>query len=129
MAEAQSPVATSFPLAQLDLLEEIRQLRASPMPHGHVSKTVVHYPDLRVVLMVLQRGAQIPRHHAKGSLAVQVLDGRVMVGLLDTSFDLGEGRLLAIQPAIEHSVMALEDSALMLTVAHASPARTRETTR
>ncbi len=108
----------SFPIARLDLVEEARQLRASPIPHGHVAKTVLHNADLRVVLMVLQRGARIPRHHAKGSLLVQVLDGRAIVTLLDTSFDLGAGQVLAIEPELAHALVAIEDSALLLTIAH-----------
>jgi quercetin dioxygenase-like cupin family protein len=114
--------SSSFPIARLDLVEEIRQLRASPMPHGHVSKTVLHHRELRIVLMVLQAEAQIPRHHAKGSLAIQVLDGRVIVGVSQESFDLGAGQLLALEPELEHAVVAIEDSALMLTVALAKPA-------
>jgi quercetin dioxygenase-like cupin family protein len=116
MPEAQSKSATSFPIAQLDLVEEIRQLRASPMSHGHIAKTVLHDRDLRIVLMVLRRGTEIPRHHANGSLVIQVLEGRVIVGLLESSFDLAAGRLLAIQPGIEHAVVAIEDAALMITI-------------
>jgi quercetin dioxygenase-like cupin family protein len=92
------------------------------MPHGHVAKTVLHNRDLRVVLMALRAGTEIPRHHAKGSLAIEVLEGRVIVGLLESSFDLGPGRMLAIELAIDHSVVAIEDSALMLMVTCAGSA-------
>lgn len=111
-------MTTTFPIARLDLVEEVRQLRASPIPHGHVAKTVLHNSDLRVVLMVLQRGATIPRHHAKGSLIIQALDGRVVVTLLDSSFELGPSNALAIEPQTEHALVAIEDSALLLTIAH-----------
>jgi quercetin dioxygenase-like cupin family protein len=42
----------------------------------------------------------------------------VIVSLLDSTFDLGPGRLLPIEPEVMHSVVAIEDSALMLTIAH-----------
>ena len=108
---------TTFPIARLDLVEEIRRLRASPMPHGHLAKTVLRNADLRVVLMVLQRGASIPKHHAKGSLLVQAIDGRVIATLLESSFDLGPSNVLAIEPEIAHAIVAIEDSALLLTIA------------
>ena len=118
MAHPERHPSNTFPIARLDLVEEVRQLRASPIPHGHVAKTVLHNADLRVVLMVLQRGASIPRHHAKGSLIIQALDGRVIVTLLDSSFDLGPSTVLAIEPEIAHALVAIEDSALLLTIAH-----------
>ena len=118
MPQPQPHHRVSFPIANLDLVEEIRQLRASPIPNGHVAKTVVHNRDLRVVLMVLERGAKLPRHHAKGSLAIHALDGRVIVSLLDSTFDLGPGQLLAIEPGVAHALVAIEDSALMLTIGH-----------
>lgn len=118
MAHPERQSDTAFPIARLDLVEEVRQLRASPIPHGHVAKTVLRNADLRVVLLVLQRGAQLPHHHAKGSLIVQALDGRVIVTLLDSSFDLGANSVLAIGPEITHALIAIEDSALLLTIAH-----------
>ncbi len=118
MAQAQPRTTAAFPIARLDLVEEVREMRASPMPHGHVAKTVLRNGDLRMVLIVLRPGAQIPRHHAKGSLVIQALDGRAVATLLESSFDLTAGSVLAIEPEITHSLIAIEDSALLLTIAH-----------
>ena len=107
----------TFPIARLDLMEEIHQMRASPMPGGHLAKTVLHNADLRIVLMILHQGAHVPRHHAKGSLAIQALDGRVIVTLLESSFDLGPGQMLAIERDVSHALVAIEDGALVLTIA------------
>lgn len=118
MTEAAKPLTTeSFPIAHLDLVEEVRQLRHSPISHDHVAKTVLHHRDLRMVLMVMKAGARIPRHHAKGSMTIQALDGRAVVTLLDSSFDLGPGKVLAIEPDLTHAVVAIEDTALILTIA------------
>jgi quercetin dioxygenase-like cupin family protein len=117
--DAQPHTTTeSFPIAKLDLVEEIRRMRASPMPGDHIAKTVLHNEDLRIVLMILSRGARIPQHHAKGSLAIHTLDGRVIVTLLESSFDLGPGQMLAIQRDVSHALVAIEDTALVLTIAH-----------
>jgi quercetin dioxygenase-like cupin family protein len=118
MAHPERHSHNAFPIARFDVLEEVRQLRASPIPHGHVAKTVLRNSDLRIVLMVLQHGASIPRHYAKGSLIIHALDGRVIVTLLDSSFDLGANNVLAVGPEIAHALVAIEDSALLLTIAH-----------
>ncbi len=88
------------------------------MPHGHRAKTVVRNADLREVLMVLRAGARIPSHHADGSMVLHVLDGRVVVTLLESSFDLVASNVLTIGAEIEHALVAIEDTALMLTVGH-----------
>jgi len=72
----------------------------------------------RVVLMVLDRGARIPPRHSKGSPAIQVLDGRVIVALLDSTFDLEPGQILAIDRDVSHALVAIEEGALLLTIAH-----------
>jgi len=118
MAHPLPHVSERFPIAQLDLAEEVRQLRSSPLPHGHVAKSVLHNSDLRVVLMVLDRGARIARHHAKGSVLLHTIDGRVSITLLDTTFELGPGSVFAIEPEVAHAVFALEDAAMMLTITH-----------
>jgi quercetin dioxygenase-like cupin family protein len=109
---------SSFPIAMLDVMEEVRKMRASPRPGGRLGKTLVRNPDLRVVLMVLERGARIPRHHSKGSLTIQALDGRVIVALLESSFDLEPGQILAIDRDVSHALVAVDESALLLTIAH-----------
>lgn len=113
-----APSPESFPIARLDLVAEVRQLRASPAPRGHVAKAVLHRPHLRMVLMVLRIGMRLPHHHAKSSLLIHVVEGRIIVALLDSDFELGPGEILAIEPELAHAVVAVEDSALLMTVAH-----------
>jgi quercetin dioxygenase-like cupin family protein len=117
-SQPESPVTSgSFPIAKLDLEEEIRQMRMSPRPKGHLGKTLLRGPDMRLVLMILDRGTNIPAHRADGSLTVQTLAGRVIVTLLESSFDLSSGQVLAIERDVSHALVAIEDSAVLLTIA------------
>ena len=111
-------ISSAFPIAMLDLVEEARKMRDSPRPGGHLGKTLLHEPHLRLVLMILDKGVRIPPHQAKGSLTVQVLDGRVVIGALDSSFELGADHVLALGGDVTHSLVAIEDTALLLTIAH-----------
>ena len=116
MATTTTAEPKTFPIARADLDEEVRGLRRSQRPGGRASKTLLHATDLRLVLMVLDRGETIPAHHANGSLTVQVIDGRVVVNLLGASFDLAAGQLLAVERGVTHALAAIEDSAVLLTI-------------
>lgn len=112
-AEPTPPVS----FARFDLEEEIRRMRATAKPGGHVGKTLVRAPDLRLVLMILQRGAKIPEHHAGGSVSIQGLDGRVILTSPESSFELEPGHLLVLEHDVPHALEAAEDSAVLLTIA------------
>jgi quercetin dioxygenase-like cupin family protein len=122
MATTETAHPETFPIARADLGEEVRGLRRSPRPGGRAAKTLLHAAELRMVLMVLDRGVTVPAHHANGSLTVQVIDGRVVVNLLGASFDLAAGQLLAIEHGVTHALAAIEDSAILLTIGW-NPAR------
>lgn len=110
------PHAEAFPVAIMDLSEEIQRMRSSPHHRSHVGKTLVRTPDLRVVLMVLAAHVRIPEHRVAGATLLQVVEGRVVVGLLGGSFDLQAGQVLSISAGIAHELVAIEDSALLLTM-------------
>ncbi len=96
-------------------------MRASPHPRGHLGKTLLRNQDMRIVLLILDRGARIPDHSADEPLTIHAVDGRAIVGLLGSSFDLSSGQLLAVERGVSHSVVAIEDTALLLTIAGPRP--------
>jgi quercetin dioxygenase-like cupin family protein len=118
MRLAESIVSHSFPIARLDLEAELHQMRASPRAHGHLGKTVVRNGDLSIVLMIIARGEWVPEAHARGSLVIQALDGRVLVTIRDGLFELRPGQFLAIERDVPYEVFAPEDSAVMMTLTH-----------
>ncbi|HLG72240.1 MAG TPA: cupin domain-containing protein [Chloroflexota bacterium] len=105
--------------SELDLHGEIEQLRSEPawQEFGRNAKTLVKNPDLRIVLMTFHAGAKLEQHKAPGAISIQVLAGRVQVGLPSEEFILPAGELVAIGPAIQHDLEALEPSSVLLTIA------------
>ena len=65
----------------------------------------------------LHAGSSLEEHSAPGAVTVQVLDGRVRVRVGDDTLDLPAGRVIAFDARVAHSVDALEDSTLLLTLA------------
>ena len=67
-------------------------------------------------VIALARGQRIEEHDNPGEATVQVLRGRVRVTAGDDTTDGSPGQLLIV-PGARHSLTALEDSAVLLTVA------------
>lgn len=109
------PVAdgATFDLAALD-----REMRGEAMYErsGHVARTLVRAPDLRLVLMVMKSGSRISEHKADETASVHVLSGRVHLKLPSRTVELGAGQLLVLEAGLRHDVEATDDSAFLLTL-------------
>ena len=117
-AAVRTPGPLEKPMLSFDLNAEIEQLRGEGgWQAGHDSKTLVKYPDLRIVLTVLKSGARLHEHRAAGRISVQTLAGHVRMHADSKIFDLPAGHMLALEREIAHDVEALEDSSFLLTIA------------
>jgi quercetin dioxygenase-like cupin family protein len=106
------------PFLEFDLTSEVDRLqREGTWNTGQNARTLIKYDDLRVVLMALKAGARIPEHKANGRISVQVLSGHVRLNASGRAFDLLPGSLLALDERAPHDLEALEESAILLTIA------------
>lgn len=103
---------------EFDLGNEIERLHQErEWATGQNAKTLVKYEDLRVVLTALRAHARMPSHHTKGRITIHTVRGHVHVRAAGRTFDLPAGNMLALDGGLPHDVEALEDSALLLTLA------------
>jgi quercetin dioxygenase-like cupin family protein len=110
------PLASAY--LEFDLAAEVERLHGeTTWDSGQNARTLVKYDDLRVVLMALKTGARIPAHTAKGNISVQVLSGHIRLNASGRVFDLRPGNLLALGYETPHDLEALEESAVLLTIA------------
>lgn len=79
--------------------------------------TVFKSERLRLVLIALHSGAELPTHTADGTISVQVLEGNIQFGTAGESVQLGKGQMVTLHEKIPHSVLALEESLFLLTLA------------
>jgi quercetin dioxygenase-like cupin family protein len=108
------------PLLQIDLERELQQLRREDSwqrETGRSSKTLAKYPDFRIVLILMKSGTQMRQHRAEGRISIQQLKGQVRIHLADRRVTLSTGHLLMLDCGVLHDVEALEESALLLTIA------------
>lgn len=85
---------------------------------GRSSETLAKSSGFSVVLVLMKAGTQMSTHHADGTTSLYVVQGRIRIHLPEDQLaDLGVGEFLVLEPGLEHSVQAGEESAFLLTVA------------
>jgi len=106
------------PLLTLDLKREVEQLRSEGRwQSGHTAKTLVKYPDFRVVLIVMKADGHLEKHRTEGRISVQTLDGRIRFRTAERAVELAAGEMLTLEHDIPHDVEGIIDSAFLLTIA------------
>ena len=84
---------------------------------GQNARTLIKYDDFRVVVIALAAQARMQEHKADGRISIHVLSGHVQLRASGRTFNLRSGGLLALDRGVSHDVHALEESALLLTIA------------
>jgi quercetin dioxygenase-like cupin family protein len=103
----------AFELGALEL--ELRLERAY-LESGYTARTLVRETDLRVVLVVMKQGARMAEHTAEETASLQPVSGSLRVHLPEREVTLATGQLLALERGLKHDVLALEESAFLLTL-------------
>ena len=113
------PRQLNAPERLFDLAEKARRVKEDPSwkTMNHIAVTLVKYPNLRVVLLVMKQGSSLQKHVAKGSITVHTVTGRSRMKVQGEVVDLPAGRLLSLEREIPHDLEALEESTVLLSIA------------
>lgn len=86
--------------------------------NGHAARTVFggHEKTLRQTVIALTEGKALSEHPNPGEATLYVLGGRVRLVCGDVSWDGRRGDLLIV-PQAKHSLEAVTDASVLLTVA------------
>lgn len=105
------------PVQSFDLHAEVAALRASaPAKHGHRQKALLKIGGHTIAIFVLDAGAQLPEHHAAGTVCIQPIEGEVVVTSQGRSQTLGPGHIQTLAPRVPHAVKADRQAAFLLHV-------------
>ncbi len=102
----------------VDIRGEIARLKREPAwaDNDRHGSSLVKGDGINVALMLLKAGAKLQEHHTRAPITLQVIDGRINFVANSKTQAVTSGMLVALDRAIEHSVEALEESAIVLTV-------------
>jgi quercetin dioxygenase-like cupin family protein len=91
---------------------------ASTSSSGRSAHTIYggHERVLRQTLVALRAGSNMDEHESPGEATLQVLHGRITLVAGENRWNGSPGDLIVI-PDARHAVEAVEDSAVLLTVA------------
>lgn len=92
--------------------------KATAGSSGRSAETVFggHELVLRHTVIALTNGTVMTEHESPGDATVLVLSGRVRLSAGEVAWEGRTGDLIAVPPA-RHTLEAIEDSAVLLTVA------------
>jgi quercetin dioxygenase-like cupin family protein len=107
-------------MQKLSVDAQARELlaQAASAPGGRAAQTVMggHERVLRQTVIAMSQDSELSEHANPGEGTVYVLRGRVRLAAGDDAWEGRDGDLLII-PDQPHSLLALQDSAVLLTVA------------
>jgi quercetin dioxygenase-like cupin family protein len=103
-------------VANLEAVADELRSQEAYVREGQTARTIIRTSDLRIVVVALAAGKTISEHHAKATVAVQTLSGRIRLELPERSVDVPRGQLLVLGAGVAHAVYAEVDSTFLLTL-------------
>jgi quercetin dioxygenase-like cupin family protein len=106
------------PVVSLNLPDLARALHAEPHPakSGHRQVGLIHRGPLRLLLFTFEAEGRLPEHRASGQVVIHCLRGELAVEAGDAQHRLRSGEALVFEPDVPHSVKAVAESEMLLTV-------------
>lgn len=107
---------------EIDLPTAVARLRAQPRSGDSLlRRQVLHHGDgVTIVLFLFEPSASLPEHRTKGRVSIHVLEGRLQVTAVGRTHDLFAGRILLLPGGVPHSVLAEQESVMLLNI-HSIP--------
>ncbi|MGB7346094.1 MAG: cupin domain-containing protein [Pirellulaceae bacterium] len=106
---------TSQPSSQPGQLIDLHDRGTAEQPKP---KLLLNASPFRLMRLVLPAGKEIPQHSAPKEIVVQCVSGRVEFTTMGTTHCLTSGTILYLEPSEPHSLVAIEDSIVLVTMAN-----------
>lgn len=91
--------------------------QADSASDGRAAKTLVKAGPFRITLVAMTRGTMLQCHEVAGPCSLQAVRGHLRVTTSDGDADLTPGGLIALDAGVAHTVRAVDDGALLITIA------------
>ncbi len=104
-------------LLQLMIPHEVQSMwkeEAWQTSSGRSARTLVKYPDLRIVLVSMKAGTRFKQHKTSARFAILTLAGHLRLHLPNATVEVPRGELLALDRDVSHDVEAIRQSTFLL---------------
>jgi len=88
---------------------------ARDMPNEQ-TKVIIKTDEMELARLVILAGKEFPTHKVSGPTIVHCINGKIEFTAMDKIQVLMPGQLLYLMPDEPHSVKAVEDSVVLLTI-------------
>lgn len=106
-------------MVEIDLNKYIDQIKSEEawINNKRNAITVFKSDHMRIVLIGLHQNTSLPEHTADGTISVHVLEGHIIFQKGAEEVKLLPHNMVTLHERIPHSVLAMEDSLFLLTMA------------
>lgn len=94
--------------------------------HGRTARTLVKEGPVRLTLMALAPGGNLPTHSTASPVTIHLIEGDALFKALEYEYPLKAGDVLVLAPDVEHSDTSEQGGKFLLTVFHEPSAGSRE---
>jgi quercetin dioxygenase-like cupin family protein len=94
--------------------------------HGRTARTLVKEGPLRLTVIAIAAGGNIPLHHAEGPITIHLLEGDAVFDVEKQEYALAAGDVLVLASGVPHAARSMAGCVLLLTVVHFPSAGTPE---
>lgn len=83
---------------------------------GARTEAIIKSDRFEAIRLVVRAGAEIPQHKVSGEITLHCLEGHVELGVAPAPIILKANEWVYLEGGAAHSVKAIEDSSLLLTI-------------
>jgi quercetin dioxygenase-like cupin family protein len=87
------------------------------------SSAIIKTDQFEAMRLVVRAGEEIPQHEVAGDITLHCLEGRAELRLGTSSVQLKANQWVYLDGGAPHSIKAIENSSLLLTIFLGGPAR------
>jgi len=88
---------------------------ADDQPHSR-TKAIVKTDEMELIRISLPSGKVLPKHKVSGPIIVQCISGVIEFTAMGATQELSSLKLLHLMPGELHSIKAVEDAVILLTI-------------
>ncbi|MEO7363245.1 MAG: cupin domain-containing protein [Gemmatimonadaceae bacterium] len=93
---------------------------------GRTARTLVKEGPLRLTMMALAPGGELPEHSTDDPVSIHVLHGTAIFRALGNEYAMSAGDILTLAPGVRHAASSARGCSFLLTVVHSPSAGTPE---